>query len=94
VGFNYDASSANHIESRDGFMPEFAVADIKDSDTASILYRSLGTGTSPSTFFQSKEQVMFTHPTNGNKFPAQRLRIDCKRDEAYKNFSCLISAVK
>ncbi len=94
VGFNYEASVAGKIEAHDGFMPEFSVAQITEPATASILYKSVGNGVSPSVFFNSTEQVMFTHPTTGQKFPAFRLRMDCKRDAQYTSFQCVVSGVK
>lgn len=94
VGFNYEASVAGKIEAHDGFMPEFSVAQIDDPATASILYKSVGNGVSPFVFFNSTEQIMFTHPTTGQKFPAFRLRMDCKRDSQYKTFQCVVSGVK
>lgn len=94
VGFNYEASVAGKIESKDGFMPNFSVAQINEPSVASVLYKSVGNGVSPSVFFNSTEQVVFTHPTTGQKFPAFRLRINCKRDNSYSTFQCNLAAVK
>lgn len=94
VGFNYEASVGGQIEAHDGFMPEFSIAQINEPTTAKVLYQSVGNGVSPSVFFNSTEQIVFTHPTTGQKFPAFRLRIDCKRDDQYKSFQCVVSGVK
>lgn len=94
VGFNYDASVAGEIEAHDGFMPEFSVVQINNPVIARTLYKAIGNGVSPSVFFNSKEQIVFTHPATGQKFPAFKLRVDCKRDANYKAFSCIASAIK
>lgn len=94
VGFNYEASVAGQIEARDGFLPEFSVAQISEPSAAKVLYQSVGNGGSPSVFFKSSEQIIFTHPTTGQKFPASRLRIDCTRDNTYQAFQCNVSGVK
>lgn len=94
VKFNYEASLPGELEVNDGFMPEFAIAKVLSPSLARTLYKTIGNGVSPSVFFNTKEQIVFTHPTTGQKFPAFRMRIDCKRDEQHSNFSCIISAVK
>lgn len=94
VGFNYEASVVGQIEAHDGFMPEFSVAQINEPTIARILYKTIGNGVSPSVFFNSTEQIIFTHPTTGQKFPAFRLRIDCKRDDKHQSFQCVVSGVK
>ncbi|MGZ3768675.1 MAG: hypothetical protein ACXVCP_11085 [Bdellovibrio sp.] len=90
VGFNYTNSDPTRIVSHDGFMPAFAIAELKGDFLAKALYSAM----EPEAFFCSKEQVAFTHPATGNKFNAFRLRIDCKSDEQSRNYSCLVSAVK
>lgn len=94
IGFNYEASSAGYIVSQNGFISDFAIAEINHADTAKILYKTIGNGTSPVVSFVSNEQLMLTHPETGNKFMAFRLRIECKRDSAHQNYSCLVSATK
>lgn len=94
VGFDYSLSSVDSINVHNGFMPNFAIAEIKDQTLARDLYKSIGNGVSPTVNFLSDEQLSFAHPTTGNKFSVYRLRIECKRDESYKNFACTVYAVK
>lgn len=94
VKFNYEASIPGELEVSNGFMPEFAIAKVLSPSLARTLYKTIGNGVSPAVFFNTKEQIIFTHPKTGQKFPAFRMRIDCKRDEQHKNFSCSVSAVK
>ena len=95
VGFNYEQSISEVVESHDGFIPEFSVVKIKDSALANVLYSAIAKGTnSPSVFFNTREQFSFTHPQTGAKFSAFRLRVDCTRDAAFKNYGCTASAVK
>jgi len=94
IGFNYALSEIDSINTHDGFLENFAIAEIKDVYIARDLYKTIGNEVNPSVFFQSTELVTFTHPTTGKLFPAARLRIDCKRDTSYKVYNCLVSAVK
>ena len=94
IGFDYALSSIDSLNVHSGFMEDFAIAEIKDQILARDLYKSLGNGVSPTTNYFSKEQLSFTHPTAGNKFSVFRLRIECKRDDSYKNFSCTVYSVK
>jgi hypothetical protein len=94
VGFDYSLSSVDSVNVHNGFMENFAIAEIKDQTLARDLYNSLGNGVSPTINFFSKEQLSFTHPTTGNKFSVFRLRIECKRDDSYKNFACTVYTVK
>jgi hypothetical protein len=94
VGFNYALSNIDSLNVHDGFMENFAIAEIKDQVLARDLYKSLGNGVSPTINFFSNEQLPFTHPSTGNKFSAFRLRIECKRDNFYKNFACTVYTVK
>jgi hypothetical protein len=94
VGFDYEKSLPGVVEAHDGFMPVFAIAEIKSPEVAIILYKLLNSASSPNVFFQSKEHVEFIHPKTGQKFPAARLRIDCNRDQSWKNISCIVAAVK
>lgn len=93
VGFNYALSSTDLLNVHDGFMENFAIAEIKDQSLARDLYKTLSHG-EPTINFTSKEQLTFIHPTTGNKFSVFRLRVECKRDESFKNFSCTIYSVK
>lgn len=94
LGFNYTLSNPGSLYVHDGFMANFAIAEIKDQALAHDLYKSLGNGLSPTINFFSKEQLLFSHPTTGNEFTVYRLRIECKRDDSYRNFSCMVFAVK
>lgn len=94
IGFNYALSSVDSLNVHDGFMENFAIAEIKDKKLARDLYKSLGNGVSPTINFFSNEQLSFTHPTTGEKFTMFRLRIECKRDASYKDFSCNVYSVK
>ena len=94
VGFDYALSSSYAINAHDGFMENFAIAEITDQSLARDLYKSIGNGNYTPINFFSKEQLSFTHPTSGNNFSVFRLRIECKRDDYYKNFSCTVYAVK
>jgi hypothetical protein len=95
VGFNYALSSSDSINVHNGFMENFAIAEIKDQTLACDLYNSLSNGSTPkSTSYFSREEFQFTHPTTGARFSAFRLRIDCKRNDSFKNFSCIVYAVK
>ncbi|GEM_PF-4273924 len=94
VSFNYELSQSGVIEAHDGFIPEAAVTQIKDSEMARMLYKTIGNGVTPTVFFSSSEMVKLTHPSTGKSFPAFRLRIDCKRDSGYKEFSCVVGAIK
>jgi hypothetical protein len=94
VGFNYALSNIDSLNVNDGFIENFAIAEIKDQLLARDIYKSLGNGVSPTTNFFSSEQLSFINPSTGNKFAAFRLRIECKRDDSYKNFACMVYAVK
>jgi hypothetical protein len=89
VGFDYALSTIDSLNVHDGFMENFAIAEIKDQTLARDLYHSLGNGTGQTVHFFSKEQLSFTHPEAGNKFTVFRLRIECKRDAA-----CTVYSVK
>jgi len=92
IGFNYEVTDPELLV-HDGFIPEFAIAELKGA-LARDLYKTIGNGVSPTVSFNSSEQLQFTHPTTGQKFNAFRMRIECKRDAAYKIFSCQVGAVK
>lgn len=94
VGFNYEAIGNEDIKVHDGFIPEFAIAELKGSNLTKDLYKTIGNGVSPSVSFTSKEQISFAHPSTGQKFNAFKLRIECKRDASYKEFTCQVGAVK
>lgn len=94
IGFNYALSENEAIFTHDGFMENFAIAEIKDVSLARDLYKTINNGVGISVFFQSAEQLTFTHSKTGQLFSVARLRIDCKRDNSYKVFDCMVSAVK
>jgi len=95
VTFNNELSIDGTLEVHDGFMPVFIVAEIKDFEIAKILYTAINNGmNSKEVFYNTKEMIPFKHSTTGQTFPAFRLRIDCKCDEHFENYSCIASAVK
>jgi len=93
IGFDYSLSNSSTIDVHNGFMEEFAIAEFKDSTLAQDLYKAIGIGAGP-VFFNTTEALTFTHPNTGANFNVFRLRIDCKRDVSYSNFSCTVGAVK
>jgi hypothetical protein len=95
VGFNYALSSDDLLNVHDGFMENFAIAEIKDQKLARDLYNTLDTGPTPSSrSFFSEEQLSITHPATGNKFSVFRFRIECKRDASNKDIACTVYSVK
>ncbi|OFZ49762.1 MAG: hypothetical protein A2381_18095 [Bdellovibrionales bacterium RIFOXYB1_FULL_37_110] len=95
VVFNYEQNEEGILEVHDGFMPLFAIAEIKDKSMAKILYGAISNGINmEKAFFQTREMLTFKHPTTGKNFSVFRLRIDCQRDAHFENYSCVVSAVK
>ena len=94
IEFNSDLSQVGRIEIHDGFMPAFVIAEIKDPAIAKVLYESIGNGVGRNVFFSTEEELVFTHPSTGEKFYEPKIRIDCQRDDKYLNIGCSISAVK
>lgn len=94
VEFNYKHSDSSNIISHDGFIPAFAIAEIKNDLIARDLSSALTTGMASPAVFRSREQVVLAHPTTNQKFSAFRLRIDCKSEAQLENYSCVVSAVK
>jgi hypothetical protein len=94
VGFNYEVSHVNHINAHDSTSKDLAIAEINDQNLAADLYKAIGSRGTPEVSFISTETLTLTDPVTGLKTSTPRLRIDCKRDATYSNFSCLVAAVK